>query len=162
MRLDEVLEEFPGVTLNIDVKCHDVVDPFLSTVRRTRSADRLCVASFSGTRLARVRTRYGPTLATSASPAEVARVMAVGRGAPARWARTPAVAVQVPELRRRLRVVDARFVQTAHRLGLEVHVWTVDDADAMARLLDLGVDGIITDRPTVLRDLLLPMGRWGG
>ena len=57
-------------------------------------------------------------------------------------------------------LVTERFVQTAHRLGVQVHVWTIDDRIEMARLLDLGVDGIMTDRPTVLRDVLVDRGSW--
>ncbi len=57
-------------------------------------------------------------------------------------------------------VVTERFVRRAHRRGIEVHVWTIDDADEMERLLDLGVDGIMTDRPAVLREVLERRGQW--
>jgi glycerophosphoryl diester phosphodiesterase len=70
------------------------------------------------------------------------------------------VAVQVPVVQSRIRVVDRRFVAHAHRLGLQVHVWVVDDPAEMAGLLDLGVDGIMTDRITVLREVFLSRGLW--
>ena len=57
-------------------------------------------------------------------------------------------------------MVTERFIRRAHRHGIEVHVWTIDDADEMERLLDLGVDGIITDRPAVLREVLERRGQW--
>ena len=62
----------------------------------------------------------------------------------------------------RVRIVDARFVRTAHRRGIAVHVWTIDEPAEMHRLLDLGVDGIMTDRPEVLRDVLVERGEWIG
>lgn len=68
--------------------------------------------------------------------------------------------VQVPPRHRGLAVVNPQFVSQAHRLGLQVHVWTIDDAPTMHRLLDLGVDGIVTDRPTVLRSVLADRGQW--
>ena len=67
---------------------------------------------------------------------------------------------QVPTRQGRVALVTDRFVATAHRLGVQVHVWTIDDRNEMARLLDLGVDGIMTDRPNVLKDLLVERGEW--
>jgi glycerophosphoryl diester phosphodiesterase len=70
--------------------------------------------------------------------------------------------VQVPTRARRLVVVDRRFVDSAHRAGLQVHVWTIDDAAEMGELLDLGVDAIMTDRPRLLREVLTARGQWHG
>jgi glycerophosphoryl diester phosphodiesterase len=69
-------------------------------------------------------------------------------------------AAQVPLYLWRIPVVARNFVESAHRAGLVVHVWTIDDEETMSRLLDLGVDGLMTDRPTVLRDLLMRRGAW--
>jgi glycerophosphoryl diester phosphodiesterase len=70
------------------------------------------------------------------------------------------VAAQVPVRHGRLPIVDGRFVRHAHRLGLQVHVWTIDDPGVMGELLDLGVDGIMTDRIEVLRDVYASRGLW--
>jgi len=79
-------------------------------------------------------------------------------GAPIRH--LPAPCAQVPTHIRRKRLVTPRFVRTAHELGLQVHVWTIDDPDEMAALLDLGVDGVMTDRAEVLKDVLVDRGAW--
>jgi len=101
-------------------------------------------------------------VATSATPPEVAVVKA----APWALARTllrgphrPA-ALQVPHKRGRLTVVTPTLVRRAHAAGLHVHVWTVDEPDEMHHLLDLGVDGLITDRTDLLRDVLVARGQW--
>ena len=159
--LVQVLEEFPGLRLNVDVKGPARGDPVRGPGARTRCHDRLCVASFGGSRLRAVRSRLGP----------VAGHLAVPVGGPAARERPGAVGVpyvppagvgcaQLPERLGRLRMVDAATVAAAHRAGLQVHVWTVDDAASMHRLLDLGVDGIMTDRPTLLRAVLEQRGTW--
>ena len=71
-----------------------------------------------------------------------------------------AVAAQVPTKQGRIPVVTPAFVRHAHATGLEVHVWTIDEPAEMERLLDLGVDGILTDRPDLLRDVLRARGHW--
>jgi glycerophosphoryl diester phosphodiesterase len=159
-RLDDVLEEWPNVRFNVDVKHDGGTVPAVEAVRAAGAGDRVLLASFSDERLARLRTLAGPDVATSLGTREVAalRVAALtGR----RW-RVPAsaVAAQVPLRYGRLRVVNRRLVTQAHRLGLQVHVWTIDDPAEMNGLLDLGVDGIMTDRVDVLRDVYISRGLW--
>jgi glycerophosphoryl diester phosphodiesterase len=91
-------------------------------------------------------------------PREVTLLWLAARGWP--WPRSPAACVQVPPAWKRVTVVDRRLLAAAHRRGLQVHVWTIDDEGEMARLLDLGVDGVMTDRPTALRGLLAARGQW--
>jgi glycerophosphoryl diester phosphodiesterase len=76
------------------------------------------------------------------------------------WGPWAAACIQVPARWRRVRIVDEPFLERCHRRGLQVHVWTVDDADEMRRLLDLGVDGLMTDRPTLLRQVLSERDAW--
>lgn len=164
-RLDDVLTDFPDIRFNIDIKTDQAVHATLATLRTAEAFDRVLIGSFSDARLARVRRLAGPRLATSMGPREVATFKAAtytGR----LWPRARlgyargAVALQVPVRYGPLRVVDKRFVEYAHRLGLDVHVWTVDDTATINALLDLGVDGIMTDRLEVLRDAYAARGHW--
>lgn len=154
-RFDEALEELPEALFNVDVKAEEAVEPVLEVLRRQRAWDRVCLASFDDGRLRRLRRGGGPQLLTSMGPRSVAALWAASRPGGS-WLRRAVggQAAQVPPVHGRIRVVDRRFVRTAHRWGWEVHAWTVDDADEMHRLLDLGVDGLVTDRPAVLRDVL--------
>jgi glycerophosphoryl diester phosphodiesterase len=167
-RLADLLEELPGMRLNIDVKADSAVAPVLNLLHRTRGWDRVCLASFSEARLQRLRTAAGPRLLTSLGTASAValrlRSMALSR----RGTREPATLpirgrlAQLPVRKCGVRVVDRALVCCAHRRGLEVHAWTVDRAAEMVALLDLGVDGLITDRPDVLRDVLRVRGVWPG
>jgi glycerophosphoryl diester phosphodiesterase len=159
-RLGDLLEAFPDARFNIDVKADAAVEPTVEVVRAHGAEERVCLASFSDARLARLR-RLCPEAARSAGPVEVAAL----RLGPVRWVRRLAArrgvhCVQVPVRRGPVRVVTPGFVRQAHATGLQVHVWTVDDPDEMRHLLDLGVDGIVTDRPDVLRDVLTARGEW--
>ena len=159
-RLDEVLAAWPEVRFNIDVKADTGVAPTVACVRESGATGRVLLASFSDRRLARVRELAGPAVATSLGMRAVARLrMASLVGARIRLP-TSVAAVQVPPRSGPMTVVDRRFVALAHRLGLHVHVWTIDEPAEMHRLLDLGVDGIMTDRLTVLRDVYRSRGVW--
>ncbi|MFS8477803.1 MAG: glycerophosphodiester phosphodiesterase family protein [Micromonosporaceae bacterium] len=155
-RLDDLLDGWSDVRFNVDVKAHGAVGPTVETLRRTAAHDRVLLASFSDTRLARLRRAVGPAVATSLATREVARL----RFGALRRLPAGVVAAQVPVRYGPVRVVDRRFIARAHRLGLQVHVWTVDDPAEMHDLLDLGVDGIMTDHPEVLRQVYLDRGVW--
>lgn len=159
--LADVLTAWTDVYVNIDVKHESCIGPTVDVIRRTGSLERVCVGAFSGARVDDVRRMLGPRLCTALGPGEAfALRMAASLG------RTPAPArgrcVQVPARLGRMSFVDDRFVVAAHRLGLPVHVWTVNDRTEMIRLLDLGVDGVMTDRADVLRDVLVERGEWQG
>ncbi|WP_411083609.1 glycerophosphodiester phosphodiesterase [Streptomyces sp. cmx-18-6] len=156
---EELLEEFPDARWNVDVKAEPALDPLLELIRRTDAWDRVCVGSFSEARVARAHRLAGPRLATSYGVRGVLglRLRSYGIGAALR---AGAVCAQVPERQGGIPVVDARFVRTAHALGLQVHVWTVNEPERMAALLDLGVDGIMTDHIETLRTVLSERGAW--
>lgn len=159
--MDELFETFPEARFNIDVKSAGAVAPLVTAIRRHRAIDRVCVGSFSDARLRSVRRELGPSLATSAGPVDVAAVRLLPRLL-ARWLRSPSQALQVPVTHSvagfTATVVTPRLIETAHSLGKHVHVWTIDEAAEMHRLLDLGVDGLVTDRIDTLRDVLAERG----
>jgi glycerophosphoryl diester phosphodiesterase len=162
-RLSEILTSWPELRLNVDCKDRRAVEPLARVIAEHRAWDRVCVASFSPWRLSRLRARLGPRVATSYSPPGVAAL----RLLPTAQLRRLAVghtglAAQVPEWAGPLPIVTAAFVARAHALRKRVHVWTVDEPVEMNRLLDLGVDGIITDRADVLRDVYSRRGIWRG
>jgi glycerophosphoryl diester phosphodiesterase len=158
--LEDLLGTFPDIRVNIDPKHDASVEPLIEVLRRTNAVDRVCIGSFSDERLRRLRVRLGAALCTAMGPRAVARLRLDALSGTVRP--SPAGCVQIPETVRGVVVTNAAVVRTAHRAGLQVHVWTVDDAGAMHRLFDLGVDGIMTDRPAVLKQVLEDRGQWVG
>ena len=166
VRVDEMLDNFPELVFNIDAKVDGVVTPLIDAINRTRSGDRVCVASFSEKRLRRVRRRL-PGVATALGASAIARMVGcarlpgcVGSGlvksipGPKRHVEV----AQVPEVSHHVTVVNEQFVHLAHHCGIAVHVWTINDIDTVNVLLDMGVDGIITDEPTAVRDAMRSRG----
>lgn len=161
--MESLLEEFPEIRFNIDIKSDAAVVPLVELVRATGSEDRVCVGSFSRRRITAFRRRIGARVPTAASPMEAASFrllpatrlvdLAVRRGA---------AALQLPHRRTGIEVVTRGLVRRAHALGLHVHVWTVDEPKQMHELLDLGVDGLMTDRTDLLREVLVERGQWMG
>ena len=161
--LEQALEAFPETRFNVDLKSASGVEPMAALVERMQAHDRVCVGSFHERILRRFRQLTGGRVVTSCG------VLAVGvlRFAPfaaqvERLVRDPGRAFQVPHRHRGITYVDRRFVEMAHAGGRQVHVWTVDDRAEMEYLLDLGVDGLISDRTDVLRDVLVERGEWEG
>jgi glycerophosphoryl diester phosphodiesterase len=160
-RLEDLLEELPDAALNIDVKAASAIQPLIDTLRRANAFGRVCVASFSEARLARVRRSAGDGLLTSMGTKAIAQLWAAGRlPSWVRHRRGHQWVAQVPVRQGRLTIVDKRLIAAARRRGIEVHVWTVDEPAQMHQLIDLGVDGLMTDRPGVLRDVLRERGLW--
>jgi glycerophosphoryl diester phosphodiesterase len=159
--MSELLERFPDVRFNIDCKSDAAVGPLAALLRRHEAVDRVCLGAFSHARLAKLRTLLGPELLSCMSPKEVATLRLAGRvtGSAQRVAQVP-VRYGAPSGPKGVTVVTERFVRNAHRRHVPVHVWTIDDPVEMHRLLDLGVDGIMTDHPKVLRDVLIERGEW--
>lgn len=159
--LEEVLEAFPDVFLNFDIKqtAPTVVsyeEPLAEMLLRFERAGTTIVASFNDLATDRFRP-FAPDIHTSlgtAATADVFRAIRAGEAPPT----TPGVALQVPRTFGDIVVVDEAFVAAAHEAGLAVHVWTIDDEAEMASLVDAGVDGVMTDRPQALEAVLAERG----
>lgn len=155
-----LVESLPGVRWNVEPKDSASVPPLVRLIRNRELMDRVCIGSFSAQRLGNVREALGAGLCTSMSPLEVVRLRARSVGVPLSDLFHPCVrCVQLPVKQNGVVITDAKLVTEAHALGLQVHVWTVDDADEMRRLLDMGVDGIMTDHPSVLKAVLEERGQ---
>ena len=159
--LEDVLQTWPRARVNIDVKVDGAIDPVVRVIRRNAAEDRVCIASFSERRIRRVRRLLGPNVATAYGPVGIAALRTLPLdGLRRQLLAAPVPCLQVPWHFRRFEVVTPAFVGRAHALGKHVHVWTVDDPDDIRTLLDRGVDGIISDRIDVLRDVLVERGQW--
>lgn len=158
-----LLEEFRHIRFNIDIKSDAAVEPLADLVRATGAHDRVCVGAFSERRISTFRRLVGRRVATAAGPLEVAlfRALPAARLVDV-LARRGAAALQVPHRRKGVTILTRGLIRRAHALGLHVHVWTVDDPKQMHELLDLGVDGVMTDRTDLLRDVLVDRGQWMG
>ncbi len=158
--MDELFETFPTARFTIEPKSDAAVQPLIDAVRRHDAIDRVCIGSFVDERIAAMRDALGPTLCTSPGPRSVARLMwtVLGRGA---WDGDGHGCVQIPPSFGPLKM-SRRIVDGIHDLGLQIHVWTINDAPIMHWLLDLGVDAIMTDNVELLRDVLVDRGQWTG
>ena len=159
LRLDELLEELPGTRINIDPKSDAAVGPLVEVLRRAGALDRVCVCSFSDRRTRQVRDQMGDRLCVGAGPRGIARLLAASVRLPAPVS-LDYHAAQVPVRSKGVTIVRPAVVSAAHRHGVAVHVWTIDEPAEMHRLLDMGVDGIMTDRPAVLREVMIDRGHW--
>ena len=199
--LEDLLGAWPDVRFNVNLKDAPAIEPLAAVLRRTGAWDRVCVTSFSASRLRAARRVFDRQVCMAASPIGTAVVrfrgprgprdltrpgrVAAGRsshsgpglgrpvaeaashglaaaagggtqpGLAERLARTGVRCAQVPA-----QVATPSFVSRAHALGLHVHAWTINSADLMRELLDIGVDGIMTDETVALRDVLISRGEW--
>lgn len=153
--LDDLMEEFPGARVNIDCKADGALDALIAALRRLDCLDRVCLGSFSDRRLRRLRQAFGDRLCSSLGPRQIAAWRCTGGRVPG-----GGQVAQVPVVHGRTTLVTKQTVARSHARGYQVHVWTVDDPAEMHRLLDLGVDGVMTDRPVVLKDVLTARGQW--
>ncbi len=157
-RLEDLMEAFPGARFNIDIKSRGAVEPLTRLIELRKAHDEVCVGSFDEGVIRAFRRRSARPVVTSCGPVAVA---ATRLGAPVRGLlRDEGVAFQVPHRHRGVTLVTPSFVRRAHAAGRHVHVWTIDDPEEMRELLDLGVDGLITDRTDLLREVLIERGLW--
>jgi glycerophosphoryl diester phosphodiesterase len=158
--LEDLLGTWPDLRVNIDPKHDAAVDPLVEVLRRAGALDRVCVGSFSDERIHRVQEAL-PGICTSLGPVGS---LQLGLAAAGDTTVGPLLSpcAQLPPSYGDTEVVTPELVAEAHRRSMQVHVWTIDDPGEMASLLDLGVDGIMTDRPAVLKEVLSARGQWHG
>jgi glycerophosphoryl diester phosphodiesterase len=156
--LEDILTTWPDARVNIDPKAGSSVEPLIDVIRRLDAVDRVCIGSFSDERIDRVRNALGPELCTGMGPDEFVGLIRAFRGEEVTFR---SQAAQIPPRDHDGRPLASRdLVEVAHAHGIVVHVWTIDDPDEMRALLDVGVDGIMTDRPVVLREVFEQRGIW--
>ncbi len=164
-----LFEQFPTARFNIDPKADASVDPLIDLIREYEAVERVGIGAFSDDRIARLSNALGPRLCTSAGPKHIAALWAAAQASRVTSSvRFTSIikgiaeqhgCLQVPSVLKGIRVVDSPFIETAHDLGLQVHVWTINDADEMRELLDAGVDALISDKLSVLAEVLAERAR---
>jgi glycerophosphoryl diester phosphodiesterase len=154
--LGEVLEEFPGVAVNIEIKAGSpgIEEKVLGVLREANALGRALMVSTPHHIVKRFRKVSGGLISTGASRWEIGIFYVSSRFRLERLVRPAYDALQVPLRHRGIPVVTPRFVRAAHARGVRVDAWTINQAEEMRRLLDLGVDVIMTDRPGTLAEVL--------
>lgn len=164
MTLEQAINAHPTLRFNIDVKADGAVTPFIRLMQQYRPWNRVCMASFSTRRLQKMR-RALPQMQCSLGWTEIV-IMFFACILPLSWAkkvmqhvlrRGNIVAVQFPWRFHGFPLGSRRFIKLGHSLGLQMHVWTINDMSIMRKILDYGVDSIITDIPTAA---LLHLEQW--
>ena len=149
--LETALKTFPDALFQIDLKTDEVAIPAMKIIETLEAFDRVCIASFSSKRLARINEMY-PHVCLSMGPKEILKLLLASYGLYKK--KVPGNCLQVPIYQYGIKLVTKRFIQYVQNIGLKIHVWTINDKNQMQQLINLGVDGIITDRPKALKDLL--------
>lgn len=158
--MEDLLARWPAMRLNIDPKHDQAVAPLIALIRRMGAEDRVCVGSFSGKRIRQVQDAFGGRVCTSLGPAGVLKLKSASLGMP--FGGMPEGCAQVPVVANGVTVVTRRFVEAAEARNMQVHVWTIDDEAEMNRLIDIGVHGLMTDRPSLLKKVLVERDLWSG
>ncbi len=156
--LEDLLGAWPDLRVHVDAKHLAAAAPLVAAVERTGARDRVCIGSFSDRTVMALRRLSGGRVCTWMGRMEILALRLASFGVPV--PRSAAGCTQVPVRQGRLRLLDQRFVDTARRRGVGVHAWTINERAQMEALLDLGVDAILSDRPTVLKQVLTDRGLW--
>lgn len=157
-RLEEVLGAWPELRVHIDAKHLAAAAPLVAAIDRTGAQDRVCMGSFSDRTVLALRRLGRDRICTWMGRAEILALRLASLALPV--PRSPAGCTQVPVRQGRLPLVDRRFIDAAHRRNVGVHVWTINERAEMERLLDMGVDAILSDRPSLLKDVFRARGLW--
>lgn len=153
--LESVFERFPDYRMNIEIKQSDppIYQQFCELIRKHHMENQVLVASFHDEDLAKFRETC-PEVATSGSQGQIKTFVYLHLAFLGRLYSPDFSDVQVPIESSGITILTSRFVKVAHARGLWVDAWTIDDPAEMRMLIDLGVDGIITDRPDLLMEVV--------
>lgn len=157
-RLADALDALPGAIFNIDIKRADGTKPLAAFLSSHPQAHRVVAASFVGKRLKEFKRLVGQPVPVTAVQNDIIRIKLIGLGLP--LSAPDVIAVQVPISHYGIKIVTPSFVKQCHALGIKVHVWTIDDEAEMRWLIDIGVDGVMTDKPSLLKQVCLEKDCW--
>lgn len=157
-RFEEVLAAWPDLRIHVDAKHLAAAPALVAAVDRAAAHDRVCIGSFSDRTVRTLRGLAQGRICTWMGRAEILNLRLASLGVPT--PRTAAGCAQVPIRQGRLPLVDERFVAAARRRRVGVHVWTINRRESMEWLLDLGVDAILSDTPTLLKQVFAERGLW--
>ena len=154
--LSEALETFPDLRFNIDIKTEDALEETIQIIKKMNFLDKTCLASFSSSRLKRIKNLAGPEACISSGQMDIFKMMCQSIGIELQA--TMSQCAQIPVKQWGVPVLTKRFIKTAKKQNKFVHVWTIDDIDQMFELIEFGVDGLMTDKPSVLKEAMLKKG----
>ncbi|WP_158018881.1 glycerophosphodiester phosphodiesterase family protein [Mycobacterium basiliense] len=161
--LEELFVALPDVRVNIDIKAESAIEPTVDVIERLSVHDRVLITSFSDRRRQRALRLLSKRVASAAGTGAFVSFLAArtvgGRAYALRMLRD-SDCLQLPPRLGGVQVITPTLVQTLHAADRQVHAWTIDDPATMHALLDINVDGIITDRADILRDVLAARGEW--
>jgi glycerophosphoryl diester phosphodiesterase len=149
--LEAALKKFPNALFQIDVKTDEVAIPTMEVIKELGAFDRICIASFSSKRLKLVKEKY-PETCLSMGPIEVLKLLLSSFGLYKKTIQGDCL--QIPIYQYGIKLVTKRFVKFVQSLDLKIHVWTINDEVVMQEMINLGVNGIITDKPKLLKEVL--------
>lgn len=151
--LDDLLFSFKNLRFNIDIKVDSAVEKTVDIIKSQDALNRTCLAAFSSKRLNRIRNLAGKDACTSMGQLEVSKLIMRSWGLP--FDKQPGMCAQVPTAQWGIPVVTEGFIEEAHRQDKLVHVWTIDDPEEMRNLIKKSVDGLMTDKPSILKKVLI-------
>jgi len=154
--LDELLYSFKDLRFNIDIKVDAAVERSVEIIKSHGALNRTCLAAFSSKRVDHIRNLAGKDACTSMGQLEVSKLIMQSYGFP--FKKQSGMCAQVPVTQWGLPVVTKRFIKEAHAQGKLVHVWTIDEPKEMFSLIDMDVDGLMTDKPSVLKKVMTEKG----
>jgi glycerophosphoryl diester phosphodiesterase len=150
--LDELLSTFPQLRFNIDFKTENSIESGVNIILNHSALNRVCLASFSTSRLNKIRKLAGPNCCSSMGQLEIVYLLLKSRHLP--FPKVKGHCAQVPPSQWAIPIVTKKFIDYAHKKNKFVHVWTIDKKSEMEELIELGVDGLMTDKPTTLMEVI--------